>query len=311
MKRFIFKTFFFFLPIVISAILFEFALRKIPNDYAQKREYLDKNSHQIETLILGSSHAYFGLDPIYFDNNTFNAAKVSQSLEYDYEIFKKYSANMLQLKSVVIPLSYFSMFDLLSQSDDGESWRNKNYFLYSGIDIGAVNLFNKTEILGQNFSINIRRFINYYLKNVSSITSTELGWGYTYKSEESKDLYITGNEAAIRHKCIIDPVIIKNIEDILNALVDYCKQRNINVLLLTLPAYQSYIEGLDSEQLNITLTIANSIAQKNENCTYINLLADSSFIARDFYDGDHLNEIGAQKLSLKVNKMLEEINEKQ
>jgi len=87
MKKFITKTIFLLIPIIICAICMELLLRQLPNDYKYKKEYLDAHANKIETLILGSSHSFFDLDPTYFSNITFNAGEVSQTLNYDFEIF--------------------------------------------------------------------------------------------------------------------------------------------------------------------------------------------------------------------------------
>ena len=39
------------------------------------------------------------------------------------------------------------------------------------------------------------------------------------------------------------------------------------------------------------------IDDQYENAVYYNLLTDSAFVANDYYDADHLNEIGAKKLT--------------
>ena len=90
MKRFVIKTIYISLPILVVAILMEILLRNTPNDYLFKKQYLDKHSSEIETLILGSSHSFYGFNPEYFSSNTFNASHISQSLNYDFEILKKY-----------------------------------------------------------------------------------------------------------------------------------------------------------------------------------------------------------------------------
>ena len=72
----------------------------------------------------------------------------------------------------------------------------------------------------------------------------------------------------------------------------------------TAPTYKTYSQNLDPKQLNTTLNaIHNSIAS-HSNASYINLLQDTSFTKEDFYDANHLNEIGAKKLTLKVNELL-------
>ena len=87
----------FILPLIIIVLSFEILLDKIPNDYRYKKEYLDQNSDRIKVLFLGSSHVYFGINPTYISLNSFNASYYSQSLDYDFEILKKYSNNWSQL----------------------------------------------------------------------------------------------------------------------------------------------------------------------------------------------------------------------
>jgi hypothetical protein len=45
-------------------------------------------------------------------------------------------------------------------------------------------------------------------------------------------------------------------------------------------------------------------AAKYDNVTYQNFLLDSSFSAIDFFDADHLNEIGAKKLTSKLDTLI-------
>jgi hypothetical protein len=109
MKKFIIYTLWFILPFVIIAIPMEYMLRQIPNDYKYKKNYLDKHSNEIQTLILGTSHAFYGIDPIYFSTNTFNASNVSQSLRFDFEILKKYQNEFANLETIVLAISYHSL----------------------------------------------------------------------------------------------------------------------------------------------------------------------------------------------------------
>ena len=68
MKTFIYKLMIFIIPVFFLALTIEVLIRLIPNDYLLKKDYLDKNSDKIEVLILGSSHSFFDLNPVYFSN---------------------------------------------------------------------------------------------------------------------------------------------------------------------------------------------------------------------------------------------------
>ena len=128
MKRFIVRALCFILPVLAGLTLGEYFLRQVPNDYSFKKEWLDHNSSQVEVLVLGSSHTYYGVNPVYFSKKSFNAAYVSQSIPYDYFIFTKYVNQMKNLSYVILPISYFSLWGSLE--NDGEAYRLKNYSIY-------------------------------------------------------------------------------------------------------------------------------------------------------------------------------------
>lgn len=309
MKKFILKTLSSLLPIAIIAVLMEVMLRLIPNDYELKRKYLDSHSREIETLILGSSHSFFGLDPAYFSVNTFNAGYNSQSLDYDYEILKKYQDKFDKLKTLVLPVSYFTLFGKLETGPD--RWLIKNYILYFRINT-SPKFSDHTEILSNKLNVNVRRLVSYYIKGKTNSISSGLGWGTTYNSENARDLTETGKESALRHtrKDIESgknsQIYEENILEI-NNIINWCNDRHVVVILFTPPAFETYRRHLNTEQLNITLKTVNEFDVKHDNCIYINLLSDPQFVAGDFYDSDHLSEIGAKKLSKIFDDRITEI----
>lgn len=308
MRKFIYKTLLLLLPLVVIAVCMEVLLRNIPNDYQYKKTYLDSYSEDVETLILGSSHSLYGLDPIYFDTNTFNAAHVSQSLNYDLAILNKYEFQ--SLKTIVLPISYFSFFETLESSP--ESWRIKSYRIYYDIHQNK-NLKHCTEILSMRLHINIIRIIDYYMLKKSSISCSELGWGTIHLSKDAQDLSSTGIQAAEIHTVAefsnqkSQSIYSENIH-YLHQILNWSKERDIEVILITFPAYKTYIEQLNTKQLISTITAIQDISPEYANCLYLNLLEDSTFVAGDYYDADHLSEIGAEKLSKKINAIIDDLH---
>ena len=196
MKQFLTKVILISLPILFGAIFMEFLLRNIPNDYLFKKQYLDKNSSEIETLILGSSHSFYGFNPEYFSSNTFNASHISQSLNYDFEILKKYQNQFNNLKTIILPISYFTLFGKLEAGS--ESWRVKNYIIYYDLN-SSKSLIDYSEVLSNRINVNIKRIASYYVLGNSTISCTDLGWGTSFNSKNARDLAETGKTAAKRH----------------------------------------------------------------------------------------------------------------
>lgn len=300
MKKFIKYVLLFSIPIFVFEVSLEFLLRKIPNDYIYKKEFLDKNSDSIRVLFLGSSHSFYGINPVYFSANSFNASHIAQSLDYDFEILKKYNNHWSKLKCIAIPISYFSLFGKLETGV--ESWRVKNYTIYYGMNT-SDKLINYSEALSNKLNVNLRRIDSYYIKGNSSISCSNLGWGLSYNSKNKRDLSITGKTAAKRHSKKDDKHFTENV-NILKSIIEFAKNKGVKVFFYIPPAYHTYTENLDSIQLNRTINTLINISSKYNNVTYHNFLLDSSFLEIDFFDADHLNEIGAKKLTSKLDNLI-------
>ena len=286
------------LPIIVFFLVLEIAIRKIPNDYQLKKSYLDKNSSKINTLILGSSHSFYGINPKYFSKHTFNAAYVSQTLGLDEELFHRYKDKLTNLKTIIIPISYFSLFETLET--DVEKWRLKNYILYYGFE-NKYHFTNNFETLNHDILLNLKKAVKHYTLNKSFITSSNLGWGTNFNSKESKKF--EGQFTAKKHTVTNFKLYDGNLKN-LQKIIKMCQKKNIKILFITTPTHDSYYNNLKQIQLSKTIKTINELVQKNQNCCYLNLLKSNKFITSDFYDADHLNDIGAKKLSLLLDKKI-------
>ena len=303
MKKFVIRIFVFSLPILLCFIAIEGTLRNIPNNYTYKAHYIKNNAAEIETLILGNSHTFFGVNPSYMPPKTFNAAQVSQSLNYDYHILINRETNWKKLKKIYLPISYFTMWSNLNTGI--ESWRSKFYYHSYGI---KENLdFKDYFFISQKFSTSIRDVSKFLLKKKDHVECNEFGWGTRYNSKKLMNLEVTGASASKRHtKKISSPEIMEVFDKnrwYLNEISIWAKKKEVEVVFFTPPAYISYINNLDSKQFSLTVKTINSIVNKHHNCKYINLINSSIFKKEDFYDADHLNGIGAKKLSELLTKL--------
>ncbi len=305
MQKFIANTLLFMLPIVVFGLGMEASLRNIPNDYQYKRTYLDENSDRIEVLFLGNSHAYRGINPEFISRRSFNASYVSQSLDYDYAILKKYDGKWNSLDYIVIPISYFSLYFRLETG--GEAWRAKNYSIYYDLRL-SNRIADNSEFLSNQLSVNFRRIYSYYFLGRPNISCSALGFGKPAGPRRDPDLEETAKRAAVRQTAkpndrSYDRVFIENAA-ILEDIFRFAGEREIRVILYTLPGSHPYVEQMDKRQLNRTIAKATELANLYTNVIYVNWLNDKSFTEADFWDGDHLNETGAEKLTKKIDLLL-------
>ena len=279
--------------------LIEILIRKIPNDYSLKRNYLDRYSDSVEVLILGNSHDLYGVNPHLIKAKAFNAANVSQTYRLDYEIAMKYQAHWQQLNYIVMSVDYFSLYTSLETGD--EKWRIKNYEIYSGIDV-VKDVRAHTEILSSNFKINLERLYKNYIANVSTSYCTSLGWAANYNAtSNSAALTASGINRAKYHTAISKEDLLNENIAMLRSIIEFAKRKSIKVILFTSPCYKTYTANLKPEQLSRTLAEIEKLKSEFSNVSYINLLRDSSFLESDFFDANHLNHTGARKLTNIIN----------
>lgn len=294
------------LPLILLFTWAEYGLRNIPNDYQFKKKQLELAAPSIKILILGSSHSYYDIIPHLLRDKAFNLSYSSQPLKYDNELYQLYAPQLNSLHTVVLSISYNSFYWNLE--DAIEQWRAKNYVIYYGLKDEA-SFKNHFEISSNKGSLNYHRLINYYLKHESVISCDSLGWGTSFTSSKQKDLSQSAKYAIERHtqkelNSTKSKVCFQQNLNALKQLIDSATKHRINVLLVTTPAFHTYSNHLNHEQFNqMTSTINHLIASK-PNCAYLNMLTDNRFIKSDFYDADHLNDIGAKKFTLIIDSVI-------
>lgn len=284
--------------------LMEVLLRQIPNDYSLKYNYLEHNGGSIQVLILGSSHAYWGVNPAFMSLKGFNAAYSSQDFFYDRLLFDKFLNRLTNLKYLIVPISYFSMTGKLKETI--EPWRAKNYVIYYGI-LFEPQVADFSEMLTFRLGTNIERLYSYYIKGESPETASKLGWGTDHKSGGDPNLLEDGISASKRHTADLDKeklTIRQNVEN-LNEMAAEANKRGIKVILFTPPAYKTYVERLNERQLKLMRTSVDDLMARYPNIQYVDYLTDTAFVKEDFYDSDHLNEIGAEKLTRMLDGLMD------
>lgn len=297
MRNFLLNLFLFFLPITIVLGSIEFTLRSIPNDYKYKKRQMESHADNINILCLGASNGYYGIMPSKFTYDGYSLAFVSQSYKYDNWLYKKYISKCKSIRYIVLPVSYPMLRMNLENSP--EWWRIKGYCIYMGCNYHLMEPKYHLEISTKDKLKQLLREDFFWINHQSC---DSLGWGTKYKKENRvQDWKSTGNSACIRHTNQSQEFVLENVQYI-QEIIDDCERRSIKVILLTTPTYKSYYDLLEPIQLHEMFEICYEFDNKHEHVVYLNWLKHNEFTEDDFFDADHLNEYGAEKLT----KMLDE-----
>lgn len=322
MKKFLFQ---FVLIIVIPAIFFiclcEYCIRMIPNDYSYKNDWMTNNINKVKILNLGTSHGYYGINPSVFKEKAFNAAYHTQSIKYDYFIFNKFFNQMDSLRVLILTISYPSLF---VQEQNMEN-RLMYYSIYYDCDYHKFIPKYNLEIW---HGLRINEIINFFLYGDNYLQCDKLGYGTTnkynmrctnwkdfgyklaklhtmkeYYADIIKNIAYNNDDYLKVLECMTEPCMCQ-----IQEMIKMCAKKNIKVILLTTPTYMTYRENIDSLQMDIMIKKCEKLEQEYNNVIYMNLFDDSRFVDEDFFDTDHLDEFGAQKLTMILKQTIDSLN---
>lgn len=292
MKKFLINVFRFSIIVCVFAIIGEIIVRHLPSSYTTKDKSIRKNGESINTLILGSSHTYYGLNPDVMGDSIFNLANVSQTPEYDLAIIKYYQDILPNLHRLIIPVSYFTYRDPLLE--DSEEWTRSIKYktrmrlpLHSDLSIFNLEICDFDGYTGQ--------LKNIFLKQPSNLSSKKgFGLGYTLDRRDSD--WCSKGQLRVATHTISPSTRFNEVLDTQSKILDLAKIHDWEVILITTPTHSSYYNYLEPKQ-EMEMWKGIEYLTKKYSINYFDFLRDTRFSDEDFYDSDHLSDIGATKLS--------------
>jgi hypothetical protein len=301
-KSLLLKSLILFIPLLIFCCCLESQLGKIRNSYNYKKECLDRQADSIEILILGSSQANEGINPNFIKARAFNLANMSQSLYYDTKLALKAADRLPHLKYVIITLSYFSFgYEI---SDGIESWKDYYYSQFWGIDRPELPLldlrrYSKVALYSPGKSL---MYMADHFKTDMAPNLSDKGY---LKIEKPGDVSEVNDSLGFRRVKFHDlywrdkrvPQNIACVEELIAAL----KKRSVVPILVTMPVYETYAKFANKDRMRNNDSIIQSICARYD-CAYYDYFQDKRFELKDFHDNDHLNNVGAEKMSRIIDR---------
>ncbi len=294
-KKFLSRAAIFFGPVVLAFILMEIYVWGMPNSYNLKKNYLQKQSQEIDVLALGSSHSLFGINPDYFSLKGFNLANVSQTFFYDKELVLGNLSATPNLRCVLIESSYFSLgYEL---KDSADNCRDYYYYYFWGIKYPGLKL--DARALSCAALATPSKVVDLLFKGQPIIDIQENGWEPFNDSQplskESAEKRVIDHETMIKEENY--PKNIAYLKELLAEL----KKRGIGAAIVDLPVHENYYHFLKPEIEATNKEIFGKLCQ-DYGCGVFDFSRDGRFGDGDFSDSDHLAPAGAEKFSKILDK---------
>lgn len=255
MKRFLREIGLFSVVALLFFGALEWIAESIPNSYTYKRSYMEQYGAQIQTLILGSSNAYDGLNPSVL-SHAFNLANSSQTLEDDYRLLAKYIDSMDSLQTVIVGLDYHAL-GATSQAN-----RRTYYTIY-------MDLYPRWPISKYSFEVCnpemlVKKIIKYAVsRDVTRCDSLGQRVGHTKEAAQSgaewwnKDvLSLVENDRMVVGKW---SMVIEENTRYLRAIIDLCNAHNVQPVIVQMPVMEEYKRLLPKEQVALMEDVLHSL----------------------------------------------------
>ena len=291
MKQFLKYLTLFCIPVLAVLIIVEICDRKLPNTYRYKYEWMQRNAAEVETLILGNSHAFYGIQPKYMTGKAFNLANPAQLLDQDLFLLKYWSDQYAKLKTVILPISYFTLFSQGLEFEGG-AYRCRYYSMYMDCDLYPTYSFTYNFEIAEPKSaiLKMKKFI---------LGESGVDW---FCDEYGNEAFNVGKDVAWNQDA--EEVVYsaetwdytpKNCR-LLEEILQFCKDRNVNIVLITTPCWHTYRSALKDSQLTEMYRIIHEL-QRKYGFPYFNYLQDERFTLDDFYNAGHLSDSGEKKFT--------------
>lgn len=295
MKAFIIRIFIFSILVISLFAAGEWYIENLPNAAHDKHQWMQEHSREVQTLILGSSHTFYGICPQEMNGCAYSVAQVSQTYRYDEWLLKNYP--MDNLKAIVIPFSYFSLWEDY-ESGVGDDYISR-YRIY--MDCPYHSRFSEYGLECFHLTTFCEKLKSLF--RPPTTTWDSYGWGTNYKACFKKEEWDNGKERSKSHTYTNDVAVELN-KKILGSIFRHCKERNIKILFISTPLSPEYLRHRDSTQILRNNIVLKELLHKHPEVIYLNFENDARFKAEDFYDADHLSDYGAIKLTHIINKQL-------
>lgn len=290
MHSFLKKILLYALPIILMAVAMELLVEQIPNSYTYKRQYMEQHASEIQTLVLGSSYAYDGIDAEVLPN-AFNLANSSQCFEDDYRLLQRYIVYLDSLKAIVLPLSYSSL-QMVSSSN-----RRVYYTIY--MDIYPRWPISKYSFECCNLELMMKKIIKHILReDVVRCDSLGQRIGHTLDSRPAKwqdTEKLVANDRFVGSAA--QPYIEENTYWLCQIALE-CQVRGVELYVVKMPALQEYRAAMPQEQVEAMNCAITTIANKFD-CVHV-LDYQSWGTDADFWNATHLNTDGARRLTMEM-----------
>lgn len=304
-KRLITSFLIFILPVIIFYAGLEYSLYKYGNFPEKiKINYFKKYHKEIKIIALGASHTQRAINPSLMDVRTLNLANSSQGPYENYILFKNFINDLPNLKLLIIGLTYNTLAIDKDFTQPVLDALNLKFYKVNTfkreVNYSDYLLFHTKPSYFSHKFFEILQNTNQEEFNKYGFETNKFSGNYKWYPEhpellKDKDIYVYNEYDARTYKLNTQYI---------SKIIQLCKTKNIQVLFYDPPTHKRYNQLRDSNLIHKRDSILKDFKAEYENVNFFIRDTAVGYTAKDFYNADHLNPIGAEKATKELNSYI-------
>lgn len=282
--------------LLLIFIVFEYFIFPMNNNQMTIKYKLLNNIEDVEVIILGNSHTFFGINPDESSFKMINIANKGRKIETDYYLLKENLSKLQNVKYVIIPISHYTLL-----SGSLSSQEKRLYYRYFNLKKYNQNFYDNLLLLNNPFKELVDNLFLGSKKN-NNLSISKKGWRAN-KNSYNNNLVETKERIKAMEGRYLDSVnhidfnlsFVKKIDEL-------TKDHNFKVIFVVPPYHPDYYKFSNTSYHKFIEKKVDSIIKYN---SYI-LKAKKINIKQNKYfeNSDHLNVKGAKLFTKKLDSIL-------
>jgi len=266
---------------------------------------------RIDTLVVGASHLRLGFDDGKYPNVN-NFSNSGMPYYFTYAKSKRLLDANPQIKKLVISLSpiHISPYgDSTLFTDEGLSRENTFIYFplleeYQGLGRRRISMdfalsYSKYKFgVPFNYMEDIKPFLS-SIKSTVHFSDLEFGGNFSPATENKTDL------EGIREKAYFyfgEKIYYSKLSvSALKGIAKLTENKSIDLYILNMPVYKAFRDLVPQEYVDEQNRLIAELLAQYQHIQYLDYY-EFPLLEEDFYDGDHINSSGVEKLSKSIEK---------
>jgi len=295
----------FFVPVIAIFLTVESLVIDLPSSFKKIGQRIEQKGDKVKVAVFGSSQIMQGINPEYFTQEALNLSSEAQHHNTDFNLLKGFTPRFDDLETVVFEVSY-SHFEIPHNSK--HYWKNSVFLKYYNVNTFDRPVYFKDKLVFPSHPAYFSdRLLEYHLKDSLPYRYNDFGYDTNlYRGKFKRLEYNVDSIQAskVRLSSREGLEVLDYNAQYFWQMIEYAAANQWNIVIISPPTFNNYNAVRNQAIVKRRDSILKEVAIKYPAIKFLNCENDRSFKVSEFRNENHLNPLGAQRFTKKLDSVL-------